>query len=225
MPSAREYRSGLRLITGEAVATATAILSGLSGSPESQRLELLDTVPGLIDYYSDGSAALAADFYEETRERAGVRGGYQVETVVDDRVVKIRRSIAWAAAPLFDPSVGDAPARLAEIVQYETARPFRDTVTVNRRNDPASVGWRRVTSGGCRFCRMLADRGAVYRQDTARFASHPHCHCVAEPVFDGNDTGESASAIQYVASRRNRTPEQQARLRDYLDTYYPELPR
>jgi hypothetical protein len=74
-----------------------------------------------------------------------------------------------------------------------------------------------VTSGGCKLCRMLADRGAVYRHDTARFAAHPNCHCGAEPVFGANDTGETASVMQYVASKRNRTPAQQAELRDYLE--------
>ena len=40
-----------------------------------------------------------------------------------------------------------------------------------------------VASGGCRFCSMLAGRGEVYRADTARFASHPNCHCTAAPVM------------------------------------------
>jgi hypothetical protein len=63
---------------------------------------------------------------------------------------------------------------------------------------------------------MLADRGAVYKESTARFASHPNCFCSAQPVFGENDTGEEASVIQYIASRRSRTPEQRAVLRDYL---------
>lgn len=47
------------------------------------------------------------------------------------------------------------------------------------------AGWRRIAGGGktCAFCRMLIGRGAVYRKDTARFESHGHCSCSAEPLY------------------------------------------
>lgn len=218
--SARESRAALQLVTAEAVAYATDLANRVAGSPEVRRLALLDGVPELIGYYSEGSAALAADFYEEERELAEVRSRFAAEAVVEDRTVKIRRSIAWAASPWFDDSGDSVDARLAEVVQLETARPYRDTITTNRSNDPDAVGWRRVTAGGCPFCRMLADRGAVYKSDTARFASHTNCHCVAQPVFTTNDTGVEASVLQYRASRRSRSPEQRAELRQYLEEFY-----
>ena len=222
MPTASESRLALRLITGAAVDSVARLYGTLTGSPEAVRSDLLDAVPGIIAYYSDGSSALAADFYDDERDRAAATGRFTAEPVVLDRGEKIGRAIAWAAAPLFGDD-GDTPSRLAEVVQMETARPFRDTVTVNRRRDPEAVGWRRVTGGGCKFCTMLADRGAVYREDTARFASHPNCHCSAEPVFRSNDTGETASVMQYVASRRNRTPAQRRALRDYLNEHFPDV--
>jgi hypothetical protein len=202
------------------VRSAQQVLAATSGAPEVRRYDLLGAVPEVIGYYADGSAALAADFYEDARARAGVTARFTAEVSLEDRTVKIRRGIAWAAEPLFEGDEALAGARLAEVVSLDAARPFRTTVLANRRRDPEAVGWRRVTSGGCRMCRMLADRGAVYRHDTARFAAHPNCHCGAEPVFGANDTGETASTLQYVASKRNRTPAQQAELRDYLNTYY-----
>ena len=216
------------LVTGEAVATATSVAESTTGRPEAQRLVLLDTIPGLINYYSDGSAALAADFYEEERDRAGVRGGFTPVLSGVDRTVKIRRATAWASEPWFiaEGAAGAAAAtlivneRITEVVQLEVARAYRDTITTNRRRDPEAVGWRRITAGGCKFCRMLADRGAVYKQSTARFAAHPHCHCSAEPVFTTNDTGVEASVMQYRASRRSRSPEERASLRAFLDAYY-----
>jgi hypothetical protein len=210
--SARESRAALQLVTAEAVAYATDLANRVAGSPEARRLALLDGVPELIGYYSEGSAALAADFYEEERELAEVRSRFTAEAVVLDRTVKIRRAIAWSTAPWFDESGDSADGRLAEVVQLETA--------TNRRQDPDAVGWRRVTAGGCKFCRMLADRGAVYKADTARFAAHTNCHCVAQPVFTTNDTGVEASVVQYRASRRSRSPEQRAALREYLDSFY-----
>lgn len=218
MVTARESRAALQLVTSEAVNTSLALLARVPGSPEARRAALLDSIPPIIGYFAEGSAALAVDFYEETRADAGVDREFLTELVINDRTVKIRRAVAWAAEPLF---VGeDAGERLREVVQLEVARPHRDTILTNRRNDPASVGWRRITNGGCKFCRMLADRGAVYSQATARFAAHTNCHCVAEPVFEGEAIGPQASAIQYIASKRSRTAAERAHLRDYLDSFY-----
>ena len=221
MPTASENRAALQLVTGTAVDTAVATLSGTRGAPEARRLALLDTVPELIGYFSEGSAALAVDFYEEERELAGVRGRvFTTELTLVDRTVKIRRGIAWASQPLFDGADDVAAQRLAEVVQLETARPYRDTILANRSRDPEAVGWRRISAGGCKFCRMLADKGAVYRHDTARFAAHENCHCTAQPVFGVNDTGEEASAMQYLASKRRRTPAERAALASYLADHY-----
>jgi hypothetical protein len=70
---------------------------------------------------------------------------------------------------------------------------------------------------------MLADRGAVYSDKTARFAAHSSCKCTAQPVFSSSDYGEEASAMQYLASRKKRTPAQQAALREYLNTNYSDF--
>lgn len=217
MPTPLESRAALRLVTAAAVRDGERLLAQ-PGSPVARRSLLLETVPAVISYYSDGSAALAADFYEDERLAADLPG-FTAETVVLDRTVHIRRGIAWAAEPLAEADELAAGQRLAEVIQLEVARPYRDTILTNRRQDPDSVGWRRVTQGGCGFCRMLADRGAVYKASTVRFAAHENCHCTAQPVFQGQG-GVEASTIQYIASRRNRTPKQQAQLRDYLAEFY-----
>lgn len=230
MTTPREARDALELVTGEALVVSSDLASRVRGTAEVRRAALLEGVPEVIGYYSLGSAALAADFYEEQRELAGVRSLYVVDAVVPDRTVKIRRGVAWASDPFFDgdldgvAAVGVVTSRLAEVVQLETARPFRDTITTNRRKDPAAVGWRRITRGGCKFCRMLADKGAIYKHDTALFAAHPSCHCTAQPVFTTNDTGVEASVMQYKASAKNRTAKQQAELRTYLNTFYKDFP-
>lgn len=60
----------------------------------------------------------------------------------------------------------------------------RETVVRGVRDDPRGVGWQRVSSAtACAFCQMLAGRGAVYREDTADFATHDHCGCTAEAVY------------------------------------------
>lgn len=225
MPTASESRRALILVTTAAVDAAVRLYGALEGRPEAVRADLLAGVPEVVAYYSEGSAALAADFYDDEREAAAAAGRFLAEPVIADRVEKIRRGIAWAAEPLFDDMLGVTPqSRLAEVVQLETARPYRDTITTNRKRDPQAAGWRRVASGGCKFCSMLAGRGAVYREESVRFASHPHCHCTAQPVFRSNDTGEEANVVQYVASRRRRTPEQRQMVREYLTEHYPDAP-
>lgn len=224
MVTADESKAALRLLTAEAVETSTGFLEAVGGGPEARRAALLDGVPEIISYFAAGSAALAVDFYEEARELAGAQRTFVTELVLVDRTVKIRRSIAWAADPLLTGDELAAKARLAEVVEYETALPNRVTTLENRKRDPESVGWRRITSpGACRFCRMLADRGAVYRKDTVRFAAHsPNCFCIAEPVFASNDPGTEVGMMQYVASARRKTPAQRAAVKAYLDAHYPE---
>jgi hypothetical protein len=220
MTTAQQSKAALQLVTGAAVDAVVSALGRLSGSPEQQRSLLLDITPSVIAHFSDGSSALAADFYDDERERAAPPKLYIAEPVIEDRTVKIRRAIAWASQPLFEDDRELSAGRLAEVVQLETARPYRDTILTNRNRDPSAVGWRRITNGGCKLCRMLADRGAVYMDTTARFAAHPACKCTAQPVFSTDDYGDEASAMQYVASQARRTPEKQARLRDYLNANY-----
>lgn len=223
MPTALETRSALRLVTAAAVDATAALLGSVSGAAKVQRSDLLDAVPQIIAYYADGTAALAADYYDDERARAGAAGRFLAEPLVPDRAVKIGRAIAWATQPLID-GTGDTAGRLAEVVQLETARPFRQTIVENRRRDPQAAGWRRVTVGGCRLCRMLADRGAVYRESTVRFASHPNCNCSAEPVFRGTQeaSAPSASVMQYTASKRRPSEKDRQRLREYLAKHYDD---
>src|SRR5690606_6620763 len=101
-------------------------------------------IPELVDYYTLGSSALAADFYDDSRLAAGARGRFTAEPVIPDRAEKIRRAARWAAAALVVPDVTQTPeSRIAEVVQLEVARAHRDTITENRKRDPESAGWKR----------------------------------------------------------------------------------
>ena len=216
MPTPSEVRAGLQLITADAVAMSLEVFTQLEGSPQARRAALLETVPALVGYYSDGSAALAADSYADLRVSAGVAEPFTPQPIVLDRTVKIRRAVVWSSDPLFDGADDVTLQRLSGIVQAEVARPFRDTIITNRQQDPQAIGWKRITAGGCAFCRALASRGATYKEATAHFAAHEDCHCTAAPVFRNGDVGEEASVIQYMASRRNRTPASRAKIRDWV---------
>lgn len=222
--SASQVRSALNKLAEDGVARLARVLPTLTGSPEAIRSDLLDLAPSVIFTYTDGSSALAADWYDDVRDEAAPPKLYLAEPFVADRSEKVHRMVAWAAEPLFgaEPDMEQVALRLLPDVQKEIARPFRDTITTNARRDPASVGWRRIASGqGCKWCRALSDKGAIYRQETARFAAHSNCHCSAAPVFDGED-GPEANVMQYVASQRKRTAKERKALRDYLNENYPD---
>lgn len=219
MLSPSESRRALVLVTAAAVADATRLAPlGLDAVSEG--------IPEVIAYYSLGSSALAADYYDESRLMAGARGRFTAEPVIPDRAEKIRRASRWAAAALVDPTVTQTvESRIAEVVQLEVARANRETITENARRDPESAGWKRITRGdGCKFCLFLAARGARYSKGTVRFAAHSNCNCTAAPVFKGGEVGPEASVAQHRASGRKRTPEFRARLRDILNADFPDAP-
>lgn len=205
-------------MTGQGVATVKAAFASLGPDASTVTEGLLEIVPQVVDTYGLGNAALAADWYDDLRAAAAPGGRFTAEPVLRDRSAQIEAFVRWGVSPLFGahPDPAAALERVTSNAQKEIARPYRDTITTSSRRDPASPGWRRVASGGCNFCQMLAGRGAVYRSDTARFASHKNCHCSAEPVFRGQVVASQASTLQYVASQKRRSPQDQARLRAYL---------
>lgn len=207
-------------MTAAAVADATRLAPlGLDAVSEG--------IPEVIAYYSLGSAALAADHYDETRIAAGARGRFTAEPIIPDRAEKIRRASRWAAAALVDPTVTQTvESRIAEVVQLEVARAHRETTIQNAKIDPESLGWSRVTrADSCKFCLMAAAKGAIYKTEvSARFSAHTNCNCAAQAWFKGQKVGPEADVLQYLASERTRTAEEKAKLRNYLNAHFPDAP-
>lgn len=225
MASDRNLLQGLRIITEAAGEAIRQLWETLTGSPEQRRSQMLDQAPEVIGYFTDAATALAADYYDESREEADAEGRYVARPV--DTNEEFTRDLAWATQPGDDgPSSEEIQDRIAKAVQLEIARSARETIRRNNHNDPQGRGWRRLTHGDtCKFCRMLASRGAVFKRDTARFAAHTDCDCTAQPVFKqaGVETyGDEADAMQYVASKRRRTRAQRQALRKYLNEHFPD---
>lgn len=202
--TALESKQALTVLADDAENTARWMIGRTSGSFESRRLQLLDTVPNVIGYYSEGSASLAVDAYMDAR--VGVAGAFTAAPVVLDRTVKIRRGIAWASDPLALGDVESSQARMSKLVRSEMTRPYRDTTLGNGAQDGMFVGYKRIARAeSCGFCKALADRGAVFKQNTAYFAAHDDCQCTAAAAFVGQPHGPEASVMQYTASKRRRT--------------------
>lgn len=221
-----EVRTGLTLVTAAATSEVASVAASAPPSPETIRAVLFDAVPLIVGSYSDGSSALALDWYEELREESPATGIFTPSPVAVVRQEHLATTVAWATEPLRDTeaevakALDDSLDRLLPEIQKEIAAAFWETMTENVEDDPDAVGWRRFARpGACPFCRMLADKGAVYSSSTATFSAHTTCHCVAAPVFDG-EPGEEASVIQYVASKRRRTLKEREALRNYLKANY-----
>lgn len=195
--------------------------------PEVARDALMEFVPALVERYGSAAAAMAAEWYDEYRAEAGVRGRFRALPITPDESAATLGTVRRAAGHLFtDDPTAALLAISAKAAKYALAA-ARRTVTASSIADPASGGWQRVTRpGSCRFCLMLAGRGAVYRRETADFASHDDCNCAAKPSWDKN--APEVDVRLYEASKRtsNMSPEQHERhtqaIREVLDRYVPE---
>lgn len=180
---------------------------------------LLELLPLLGDKYGSMAAAVGADYYNNAREAAGVRGAFTAQPAPPPTSARWEALARWGVDPLLgaDPDDAVALARVTGGLVRSVLDGARDTVADNSVRDPAAHGWQRVThAGACAFCRMLADRGGVYRDSAVRFASHDHCGCSVEPAFQD---GPRLSVMQYTASQRNPTEADRARVRDWISAH------
>lgn len=238
-----ETRTALIVVTATAAAEMTAVASQAPASAAVATLH--QAAPLVIAHYLDASAALALDWYEELREEARPRQTFTPtpvtpirEGLIHDQIAKMAQEVEREARRLEVEAEALVPQMLKDlqsVVAQEVAGGFRDTITENAKADPESVGWKRhARPEACKFCTMLADRGAVYTEDTARFAAHGaitngkktggDCMCIAGPAFGGQEVWAEATPMQYLASSTERTPAQRAALREYLNEHYPDAP-
>lgn len=234
-------RAALAIVANEAAADLRAV-AATSSDPEEVRAALFLATPLIVSDYTDGSSALALDWYEELREAANTVPRFApvpTAAIPDDEIGAI---VASTTLALVGPPAADAPdpisaslELLGDKVIELVSNGFRDTITDNVHEDPAAAGWRRFARPeACKFCKMLAAKGAVFTERTARFAAHGavmggnrkggNCQCIAGPEFGGADVWAEATSMQYMASQRNRSAKEKARLREYLNENFPDAP-
>lgn len=183
-------------------------------SPAELSVALFDLMPGLVDTWAEASAAAAADWYDELRDTAQVRGSFAaiVEPFGDLGAYALA---GWAAEPLTlpEPDVLSTKARVEDGFQKRLANAANLTVTGSAAEDPHARGYmRRTRPGACKFCIMVASRPAVYTKKSATFACHGHCFCEAVPAWGG----KALPVKPYKPSDRPSTPEDRARVRKWI---------
>lgn len=142
---------------------------------------LNDILPALIETYGAAAAAVAADWYDEARIKAGVGGSFRAFPIElpDHGAYQLS---GWALTE--GKSLDTAQTLVAGGLQRRIANAARYTVARSSIADPMAGGWKRVGDGSsCTFCSMLLGRGAVYTEISAQFKSHDHCGCTAAPAF------------------------------------------
>ena len=188
MPTAtltRAHRRDLAELTGLAERDLTLIWREFN-TAAAARDGLIELLPRLVDIYGSAASTLGADWYDEMREAAAVKGRFRAipaELPDQGRTDALAR---WGVTPLFqaEPDFTTALAKVAGGLQRVIMNADRDSVVRSSIQDRSARGWQRVGSGGsCEFCSMLLGRGAVYSEATADFLSHDHFNCGAEPVF------------------------------------------
>ncbi|MFG2352587.1 hypothetical protein [Streptomyces sp. NPDC048521] len=175
----------------------------------------LAAMNAVVEQYARTSSHLAADFYDAQREAAGVPGVFTVPVVEPPPQEQTEASLRWATKDLWprdpdDPQITDAQqqpmdVRLAQaekkseqVAQKLVADTGRGTVQEAVRQDRQATAWARSAAlGACAFCKLLAARGAVYKQDTADFRAHDGCHCGVIPVFKGQQFELSPQAREW----------------------------
>lgn len=166
-------------------------------------------LPELVDVYAPLSAEVAASFYDDARAAANAPGSFLADLAPARSVDKLQHMISWAVAPLFretpDPVLG--LSRLSGGTQLEIADSARDTIDLNITADEKGRPRfaRHASANACSFCRLMATRGAVFRTAASAgsgHAYHSHCHCVAYPVFEGEQDESPAYVVQWERDYR-----------------------
>ncbi|MFC5789675.1 hypothetical protein ACFPPE_07380 [Agromyces tardus] len=176
---------------------------------------LHELLPDIIDTYGSAAQSIAADYYEDLRETAGVAGRFApiIETPATTGIGSL---IGWATAEAA--STESFQSLILGGVQQRIVNQSRDVVRLSSIADPRASGWMRIGSGKCDFCTMLIRRGAVYTKKSVDFASHPTCGCNAAPAFNAEQI--SAVRTEFVESARRRSEETKAednkRVREWI---------
>ena len=173
---------------------------------------LHDLLPGLADRYQLAGAALAADAYDDERDRLEIPGRFTADPV---DLPDGGHALAGWALDLAKTS-GGLENLLSGGMTKRIMQSGNQTIMGSAVADPQAGGWQRQARGsGCYFCRMLAGRGAVYSETTVDFSAHDHCHCVAVSAW----RNRSLPVKPFTPSARNITKAEKTRVKRWIQDH------
>lgn len=188
-----EATDALRAVLGrlaEALQAALADLVGQLPGVEGEALiaALKDYLPLVADPYVQSALDYSLVWYEDLAP--DVDYVPTPPAVPDDGedigqlfpVAKLHNTIEWAVHTSADAAA--ATAKLAgslDRMVYDASRAVVEHNAVAEKVKYARV----ARPGACRWCRLMATRGAVFTSAANSIKGHDSCHCVAVPVRQG----------------------------------------
>jgi hypothetical protein len=185
---------------------------------------LFDVVPGVVQRWNLAAASVAADWYDGLRESEAVAGRFRA--VIPDLGDQGAQALAgWGADALKAPAEQE-PVQLDQLSPLQSAQSRVEgglqkrlvnaanlTIAESSKADPNARGYmRRTRPGACKFCIMVASRGAVYTRSSSTFACHEHCYCEAVPAWGG----KALPVGPYKPSDRPMNDADRARVRQWI---------
>lgn len=179
---AAEHAEDVAALTTLTTAQLVAWWSAADVEAPSLALGLADFLGDVLGEYGQAATALAADWYDELRGAAGVRGVFEAPEVELPAPGRVSALAQWATVPVRTPDALLPPARRADAepmpdlalerlsdgMQRVVAGLDRQTIAEAVDLDPASAVWARVAQPGCcAFCALMATRGAAYGSATS----------------------------------------------------------
>lgn len=137
----------------------------LTMRPDGMAEALALVLAEVTDRYGAASAALAAEWFEELREGAGVGGSFRAGAAALPSTERLEVLARWGVGPLFgaDPDPVTALSLVSGGLARQVLGVGRDTLMESIAADPASPRYaRHASANACAFCAMLATRGPVY---------------------------------------------------------------
>ncbi|MFD7661073.1 hypothetical protein [Streptomyces sp. NPDC059788] len=175
----------------------------------------IEAVRELVGQYGQASQSLAADYYDAQRTAARVTGRFTVPLLDPPPDEQVDSSLRWATKDVWprepeqateaqreslDTRLQQAEKKAEGVAQKLVADQGRGVVRTAVQQDRTAIGYARAAAlGACAFCKLMASRGATYKDlDAAgRLANesfvgedsvikfHDNCHCQPVPIFRG----------------------------------------
>ena len=182
--AARTHRADLAELARLAERDLAVVFADVSNA-DLVKGALNDILPNLAAVYGSAATSLGADWYEEQRAQAEVRGRFSAIVAELPDLGRTEALAGFSVGPLFGatPDAATALSLAAGGLQRIIFDADRHTIMRSSIQDPRARGWAREGSGECDFCALLIGRGFVYSEDTVQFDSHDRCRCIGVPEF------------------------------------------
>ena len=188
------------------------------------------SVEQVVRHYEDLSIDRTRSYVETFYSREGIKGRpapyvlvprapqEQLDALLHSQAVaSIKKSTAMGS-PLvqtLDRTFSTTSMSMVRVVRDRSREYVRQTSLT----DDRLGGWSRVGSGKtCAFCSMLIGRGAVYSEETVRFASHLNCNCEVQPSYSdlSKPVEEYRRSDRYANMKDEKLNKQRERVRHWL---------